>query len=138
MQVPTLVNRPKNRIEPNRWLPPTRFSGMTPDPLAFADAQWQEVTLRTFLGRLSGGISPASVLAAYTDWLTHLAGAPGKQAELASQYLDLSRHALRSILIYGFKRSFFPGHYLQKRHYVRQIIDYYAAVERKHFGSVTD
>jgi adenosine deaminase len=61
-----------------------------------------------------------------------------RELQLACEYLDLSRHALRSIIIYGFKRSFFPGHYLQKRHYVRQIIDYYSAVERKHFGSVTD
>jgi adenosine deaminase len=61
-----------------------------------------------------------------------------RELELATQYLDLSRHALRSILIYGFKRSFFPGHYLQKRRYVRQIIDYYAAVERKYFGNVTE
>jgi adenosine deaminase len=28
------------------------------------------------------------------------------------------------MLIYGFKRSFFPGSYLEKRKYVRQVIDY--------------
>ncbi len=27
-------------------------------------------------------------------------------------------------IIYGFKRSFFPGSYLEKRQYVRQVIDY--------------
>jgi len=27
-------------------------------------------------------------------------------------------------LIYGVKRSFFPGSYLEKRHYVRQFIDF--------------
>ena len=31
---------------------------------------------------------------------------------------------VRDILIYGFKRSFFPGTYLEKRAYVRQVIDY--------------
>ena len=36
--------------------------------------------------------------------------------------------------MYGFKRSFFPGDYLSKRDYVRQIIDYYREVELKHFG----
>jgi adenosine deaminase len=31
---------------------------------------------------------------------------------------------VRDSLIYGFKRSFFPGTYLEKRTYVRQVIDY--------------
>ena len=31
---------------------------------------------------------------------------------------------MRDILIYGFKRSFYPGTYLEKRTYVREIIDY--------------
>ena len=31
---------------------------------------------------------------------------------------------LRDLLIYGFKRSFFPGTYQEKRAYVRQVIDY--------------
>jgi len=35
-----------------------------------------------FIGRLTLGLSPASLMLAYTDWLTHLAIAPAKQAEL--------------------------------------------------------
>jgi len=35
--------------------------------------------LHAALARFSGGISPESVIAAYTDWLTHLAASPGKQ-----------------------------------------------------------
>jgi adenosine deaminase len=31
---------------------------------------------------------------------------------------------VRDILIYGFKRSFFPGSYLEKRRYVRGVIDF--------------
>ena len=31
---------------------------------------------------------------------------------------------LRDILVYGFKRSFYPGTYLEKRQYVREAIDY--------------
>ena len=31
---------------------------------------------------------------------------------------------LRDLLMYGFKRSFFPGTYQEKRTYVRQVIDY--------------
>jgi adenosine deaminase len=37
---------------------------------------------------------------------------------------DLSPREVRDILIYGFKRSFYPGSYLEKRTYVRQVIDY--------------
>ena len=50
---------------------------------------------------------------------------------LAVKHLGLDRHDLKSIIIYGFKRSFYPGSYLNKRQYVRQIIDHYDAVERK-------
>jgi hypothetical protein len=31
---------------------------------------------------------------------------------------------VRDILIYGFKRSFYPGGYLEKRDYVRDVINY--------------
>ena len=53
---------------------------------------------------------------------------------LAIKHLGLDRYGVKSIIIYGFKRSFYPGSYLSKRHYVRQIIDYYDKIERKHFG----
>jgi adenosine deaminase len=36
---------------------------------------------------------------------------------------DLEPREVRDILIYGFKRSFFPGTYLEKRAYVRKVID---------------
>ena len=35
---------------------------------------------------------------------------------------------MRDILIYGFKRSFFPGTYLEKRAYVRRVIDHADAI----------
>ena len=37
---------------------------------------------------------------------------------------ELSPREVRDCLIYGFKRSFFPGTYLEKRAYVRSVIDY--------------
>ena len=52
---------------------------------------------------------------------------------LAIKHLGLDRYDVKSIIIYGFKRSFYPGSYLSKRQYVRQIIDYYETIERKHF-----
>jgi adenosine deaminase len=54
------------------------------------------------------------------------------EIERAMQFLDVSTDDLRRILIYGFKRSFFPGSYLDKRAYVRRIIDYYAQLAQKH------
>ena len=56
---------------------------------------------------------------------------------LAVRHLSVSQRDLKSILIYGFKRSFFPGTYLRKRQYVRQIIDYYDQVEKAHFGEAS-
>jgi hypothetical protein len=39
-------------------------------------------------------------------------------------------------LIYGFKRSFFPGSYLEKRAYVRSVIDFAdAELERRRPGA---
>lgn len=51
---------------------------------------------------------------------------------LAVRHLGLTREDIKSIIIYGFKRSFFPGSYQRKRHYVRQVIDYYDAVAASH------
>lgn len=39
---------------------------------------------------------------------------------------------LRHLLVYGFKRSFFPGSYIDKRAYVRQILDYRDEVFARH------
>ena len=36
------------------------------------------------------------------------------------------------MLLHGFKRSFYPGTYREKRHYVRAVIDYYDDVCTKH------
>jgi adenosine deaminase len=42
----------------------------------------------------------------------------------AIEAFHLSPREVRDILIYGFKRSFFPGTYLEKRAYVRRAIDF--------------
>jgi adenosine deaminase len=41
---------------------------------------------------------------------------------------DLGPRQVRNVIIYGFKRSFFPGSYRDKRAYVRQVIDFYDRV----------
>ncbi len=48
-----------------------------------------------------------------------------KEILLAIKNLDLSEKTLKNILVHGFKRSFFPGNYSQKRKYVRQCINMY-------------
>jgi polyhydroxyalkanoate synthase len=53
----------------------TRGGGYAPEPL--------DVPLKLWLARMAHGISPASITQAYTDWLTHLASSPSRQAELA-------------------------------------------------------
>jgi polyhydroxyalkanoate synthase len=53
----------------------------TPDPIAAA-AQPADALVSSALARLTQGIAPASIVGAYLDWATHLAGSPSKQYEL--------------------------------------------------------
>jgi len=49
---------------------------------------------------------------------------------LAIENFQLTPKQLKNIIVYGFKRSFFPASYSHKRLYVRQCIDYYEKVVR--------
>ncbi|MBM4397703.1 MAG: adenosine deaminase family protein [Deltaproteobacteria bacterium] len=55
-----------------------------------------------------------------------------RELVLAIKHFGLTSRELRQIIIYGFKRSFYPGNYIQKRSYVRRIIDFYGEVEKAH------
>ena len=57
------------------------------------------------------------------------------ELDLAVRHCSVDRRTLKSIIIYGFKRSFYPGSYQTKRRYVRQVIDYYDKVERAFMGA---
>jgi adenosine deaminase len=57
-----------------------------------------------------------------------------RELQLATQALSMDLRQVRSIIVYGFKRSFYPHSYLRKRQYVRQVIDYYESIERQFFG----
>ncbi len=52
-----------------------------------------------------------------------------EELDLAVRTFDMTPKEVRNTIIYGFKRSFYPGTYAEKRAYVRQIIDYYDAIE---------
>lgn len=54
------------------------------------------------------------------------------ELELAVQNFPVSQRKLKDIIIYGFKRSFYPGDYIEKRAYVRKIIDFYEKVESEY------
>jgi len=45
---------------------------------------------------------------------------------------DLSPPELRNLIIHGFKRCFYAGSYLDKRAYVRKVIDHYDTVAGQH------
>ncbi len=62
-------------------------AGPEAEPPLSADA-WTETldhTLHAFSARLTGGLSPAALMAAYMDWAVHLAASPGKQTRLATK-----------------------------------------------------
>ncbi len=56
-----------------------------------------------------------------------------RELKLALDNFAIAPDQLKDIIIYGFKRSFYYHPYPQKRKYVRRVIDYYEALERK-FG----
>ncbi|HMO52559.1 MAG TPA: adenosine deaminase family protein [Kiritimatiellia bacterium] len=50
---------------------------------------------------------------------------------LAVKHLKMTPRELRNVVIAGFKGSFFPGSYKEKRAYVRQVIDQYEGLAEK-------
>lgn len=48
-----------------------------------------------------------------------------RELKLASDAFHFSPAELRNTVLHGFKRSFFPGSYREKRAYVRHVIDWY-------------
>ncbi len=46
----------------------------------------------------------------------------------AVRHLKMNARELRNVVVAGFKGSFFPGTYREKRHFVRKVIDRYEAV----------
>lgn len=55
-----------------------------------------------------------------------------REYSLAVEHLGIDHRELRDLVIHGFKRSFYPGSYSEKRAWVRQVIDWYDAVVATH------
>ena len=69
-----------------------------------AETYQADRALHAMLARLSGGISPAALLLAYTDWLSHLAASPQRQIEITQEaVVDIRR------LCEAAQRFFSPG-----------------------------
>lgn len=49
----------------------------------------------------------------------------------AVRTFGITPRELKNFIIYGFKRSFFPGTYIKKREYTHQIIEYYDKIEKQ-------
>ncbi len=55
-----------------------------------------------------------------------------REIRQAIEALSPPPRVLRDLIIYGFKRSFYPGDYREKRAYVRQVANYYDQVMAEH------
>ncbi|MBT8046087.1 MAG: hypothetical protein KJN67_02860, partial [Pontiella sp.] len=76
--------------------------------------------------RLSVTVSTDNRLVSHTTVTAEL--------KLLADHLTLSKSQFRDLVLAGFKRSFFPGPYGEKRAYVRRAIDLYDALATKHQG----
>ena len=55
-----------------------------------------------------------------------------KELKMAIEEFQLTPKQLRDIVITGFKRSFHPAKYVEKRAYVRKVMDYYDEICKKY------
>ena len=58
-----------------------------------------------------------------------------KELQLAVDELSISQKTFRNLIVAGFKGSFFPGSYSEKRAYVRRVLNRYEALENQCLGT---
>ena len=75
---------------------------------------------------LSVGIGTDNRLVSHTS-VTH-------ELDLCCKHMDLTNSQFRDLVLAGFKRSFFPGSYAEKRTYVRRAIEVYDQLAHQHSG----
>ena len=99
---------PLPSVEPAR-VPALAESGdppADPDPSAMTSAaDLADRSLHAAIARMTGGLSPAALFHAYSDWATHLAAAPGKRAQLVEKAV---RKAVR-FENYAYRCAIAPG-----------------------------
>ncbi len=98
---PSSATPPPAHLPPPGALPMALLPGLVEGALEQEPDAAQADTLdrltHAWMGRLTGWISPTSVLLAYADWVSHLSKAPGKQAMLAQKALrKTTRFALQA------------------------------------------
>lgn len=57
-----------------------------------------------------------------------------KELELLAKNIPLTHKEFKNIVIAGFKGSFFPGTYMERRAFVRQVINRYDELEKKYLN----
>lgn len=55
-----------------------------------------------------------------------------REYQLAVDNFDIPLKRLKDIVAYGFKKSFFPGSYVEKREYAKQCLNYFDVISRKY------
>jgi len=58
------------------------------------------------------------------------------EIRLAVENFEIVPKVLKDLIVYGFKRSFYPADYKKKRAYVRSVIDYYEKLEKLYLGEL--
>jgi adenosine deaminase len=55
-----------------------------------------------------------------------------KEYKLAVDNFDIQVKHLKDIVAYGFKKSFYPGLYIEKRNYAKKCMMYFDEIAKKH------
>jgi len=55
-----------------------------------------------------------------------------KEYQLALDNFDIPLKRLKDMVAYGFKKSFFPGSYVEKREYAKQCLEYFDHVAKRY------
>ena len=95
-----------------------------------AVAETKAILLKNIKDHSFGKMTKAKLSVTFcTDNRTVSSTTVSDEIAKAVEAFPLGSKELKDIVIYGFKRSFFPGSYLEKREYVRRIINYYNRIE---------
>lgn len=55
-----------------------------------------------------------------------------REYQLAVENFEIPLKLLKDVVAYGYKRAFYPGHYVEKRNYAKKCMQYFDVVAKKH------